>query len=76
MARIFIDFMRFLRFALYSKHHVVTRKYRELWIIESFKEVKLMHEGKLPKRSWKDFRDNREKSEDKDMETVLEEKTK
>lgn len=24
-------------------------------MIESFKEVKLMREGKLPKKSWKDF---------------------
>lgn len=24
-------------------------------IIESFKEVKLMREGKLPKKSWRDF---------------------
>ena len=35
-------------------------------IIESFKEVKLMHEGKLPKKSWKDFMNehkNREENE-------------
>lgn len=35
-------------------------------IIESFKEVKLMREGKLPKKSWKDFmkeHKNREENE-------------
>ncbi len=33
-------------------------------IIESFKEVKLMREGKLPKRSWKDFMDEHKKREE------------
>ncbi len=32
-------------------------------IIESFKEVKLMREGKLPKRSWKDFMNEHKKRE-------------
>lgn len=35
-------------------------------IVESFKEVKLMREGKLPKKSWKDFmkeHKNREENE-------------
>ena len=35
-------------------------------VIESFKEVKLMREGKLPKKSWKDFMNehkNREENE-------------
>lgn len=40
-------------------------------IIESFNEVKLMQEGKLPKKSWKDFMDNKEESEGNDMEAVL-----
>lgn len=33
-------------------------------IIESFKEVKLMREGKLPKKSWKDFMDEHKKREE------------
>lgn len=33
-------------------------------IIESFKEVKLMQEGKLPKKSWKDFMDEHKKREE------------
>ncbi len=33
-------------------------------IIESFKEVKLMREGKLPKRSWKDFMNEHKKREE------------
>lgn len=33
-------------------------------IIESFKEVKLMREGKLPKKSWKDFMNEHKKRED------------
>lgn len=33
-------------------------------IIESFKEVKLMREGKLPKKSWKDFMNEHKKREE------------
>lgn len=36
--------------------------------------IKLMREGKLPKKQWKDFQWNKEESEDKDMEAVLEER--
>lgn len=32
-------------------------------IIESFKEVKLMREGKLPKKSWRDFMNERKSQE-------------
>ncbi len=33
-------------------------------IIESFKEVKLMREGKLPKKSWTDFMNEHKKREE------------
>lgn len=33
-------------------------------IIESFKEVKLIREGKLPKKSWKDFMNEHKKREE------------
>ena len=33
-------------------------------IIESFKEVKLIREGKLPKQSWRDFIDEHKKREE------------
>lgn len=33
-------------------------------IIESFKEVKLMREGKLPKKSWKSFMNEHKKKEE------------
>ncbi len=33
-------------------------------IIESFKEVKLMREGKLPKKSWIDFMNEHKKREE------------
>ena len=35
-------------------------------IIESFKEVKLMREGTLPKKSWKDFMNEHKKREEKE----------
>ena len=33
-------------------------------IIKSFKEVKLMRDGKLPKKSWKDFMNEHKKREE------------
>ena len=33
-------------------------------IVESFKEVKLMREGKLPKMSWKDFMNEHKRREE------------
>lgn len=37
-------------------------------IIESFKEVKLMREGKLPKKSWKDFMKEHKKREENEWD--------